>query len=586
MSAGDTEFIKSIRIKNVRGISDLEINIALRKNRPNLLIAPNGSGKTSFAVAFESLQENRINLPDEEWHDNNFSNRPEIIIKMGDDTELRATDSSNSISKQMSVFVLRNKVKAKSHNIPIYGRAKATLSLEPIVLVNTIPAKCEVAHNDIFSSLLRRFGRSKNPYSIKEILCNYACLSSFPFDDANTVSKRMEKLLFGLEEIVQKSRGYDVVFSEIIEELESFTKSCVAFKRIKDYLSCYIKSNSSKINLYALQICYVYHRDKEAFRGYIKRFEYNIFRDKCKKFFSIFHSTWKEIRPKEKSNRLIVDFPPPNSISNGERDILFMFSRLMQFENSSCKENCILIIDELFDYLDDSNFVAAQYYITKYIAQAKKNGKNIYPIILSHLHPGFYRNYAFNKLNVVYFREYPNSRVVKLTSSLLKIRTKAPSDSENLFVSRYLFHYEPTLTEPIPQFQGVQKIQWNTVEGFHKYVMREFNKYLAETGEDYDPIMVTVALRRMIEKFCYDRLTDETKQAKFICTHKTAAKMDYAAEQGVQIPEVFYLLGIIYNEALHCDDKKLETFKHTLASRLFNKTIHMMIEYINKQCSK
>lgn len=67
------------------------------------------------------------------------------------------------------------------------------------------------------------------------------------------------------------------------------------------------------------------------------------------------------------------------------------------------KDNNILIIDEVFDYLDDANIMAAQFYITDLIKQLKGVGKNIFPIILSHLNPDYYnQHYSFKDLKVYY----------------------------------------------------------------------------------------------------------------------------------------------------------------------------------------
>ena len=48
--------INSITIENVKGIERLEIKQAIQPNRPNILVAPNGFGKSSIAIAFNSLK--------------------------------------------------------------------------------------------------------------------------------------------------------------------------------------------------------------------------------------------------------------------------------------------------------------------------------------------------------------------------------------------------------------------------------------------------------------------------------------------------------------------------------------------------
>lgn len=54
--------IKSIHIKNVRGLGDRKIELNMIPNKPSLLVAPNGSGKSSFAFAFQWLNRIRMKL--------------------------------------------------------------------------------------------------------------------------------------------------------------------------------------------------------------------------------------------------------------------------------------------------------------------------------------------------------------------------------------------------------------------------------------------------------------------------------------------------------------------------------------------
>ena len=44
--------IVDVTIKNIRGLEAHTINLDMIPNKPSLLVAPNGSGKSSFAIAF------------------------------------------------------------------------------------------------------------------------------------------------------------------------------------------------------------------------------------------------------------------------------------------------------------------------------------------------------------------------------------------------------------------------------------------------------------------------------------------------------------------------------------------------------
>ena len=54
--------IKNITIKNIRGLQNTTIPLNMIPNKPSLLVAPNGSGKSSFTIAFQSLIRGRINV--------------------------------------------------------------------------------------------------------------------------------------------------------------------------------------------------------------------------------------------------------------------------------------------------------------------------------------------------------------------------------------------------------------------------------------------------------------------------------------------------------------------------------------------
>ncbi len=52
--------IKTIEITNVKGIGNKSFILDLLPNKPNLLVAPNGFGKSSFSIGFNSPTGSRI----------------------------------------------------------------------------------------------------------------------------------------------------------------------------------------------------------------------------------------------------------------------------------------------------------------------------------------------------------------------------------------------------------------------------------------------------------------------------------------------------------------------------------------------
>ena len=79
--------------------------------------------------------------------------------------------------------------------------------------------------------------------------------------------------------------------------------------------------------------------------------------------------------------------------------------------NSFTKSDNILIIDEVFDYMDDANLVAAQHYVNLFVKTLHDEGKNIYPIILTHINPSYFRTFAFKDMKVYYLLplQYPHA---------------------------------------------------------------------------------------------------------------------------------------------------------------------------------
>lgn len=585
MSPSNAPFIKAINIKNVRGIIDETFEVNLQKNKPTLLIAPNGSGKTSFAVAFNSLTESGIKLQADEYREGKIANKPELKLIMGDGRELSATDSTNSISGEVSFFVLNNKVKATAHSIPMYGCAKARLAIEPIVLVNSIPKKVALPANDLFSRYVTLPRRGRKPYPVDNLIKNAHYLSTVALGDFNAICARWDKIDELLRSCAENEDELSSFFEKVKDELLELDNNYVSISRQVDNLLRCVGDDRKVALLYLIQIVYLYKQDKTLFGKYIKYLEYQRDKEYYNSIYGVFHSTWKSIKAKERKNKLVVEFPSPNLISNGERDILIMFSQLIKFERTRNRENCVLVIDELFDYLDDGNFIAAQYYILKYIEKAKSEGKNIYPIILSHLYPGFYRNFAFKKLNIVYFKEFPRARITDTTKALMRCRELNEDFTDEEFISRYLFHYHPSLDKPIPNTLGGVEIQWATVEKFSLYTQNELKKYLDGGTEKYDPVMVTVELRRIIEKYCYEGLHSEATKNGLLDTHKTVKKIEYACEHGAVVHELFNLLSVVYNEALHCKDDGFRVLQNTLNARLYNNTIKSMIKQVRDICA-
>jgi hypothetical protein len=111
-------------------------------NKPSLLLAPNGFGKSSFALAFSEMNNRRINLTVDNLHQANEALQPRIYIEYerpdGTLAQLKATSTTNTISTELDYFVINNPTKPKGVGSQ-FGRASARLEIKDVVLVDLIP---------------------------------------------------------------------------------------------------------------------------------------------------------------------------------------------------------------------------------------------------------------------------------------------------------------------------------------------------------------------------------------------------------------------------------------------------------------
>ena len=92
--------LKIIKIENIKGISHKRFELDILPNKPSLLVAPNGLGKSSFAVAFNEMNNRRINLTEDNLHHANAALQPSIYIEYerpdGRLAQLQATSTKSS----------------------------------------------------------------------------------------------------------------------------------------------------------------------------------------------------------------------------------------------------------------------------------------------------------------------------------------------------------------------------------------------------------------------------------------------------------------------------------------------------------
>src|SRR5690606_27092735 len=130
-------------------------------NKPSLLVAPNGFGKSSFAAAFNSMNNRRINLSEDDFHAEDETLAPRIYIEYerpdNSIATLEATATTNTISSELDYFVINNPTKPKGIG-NLYGRPSATLEIKDVVLVDRIPNNVQFGNQ--YRAAQQRFGQN------------------------------------------------------------------------------------------------------------------------------------------------------------------------------------------------------------------------------------------------------------------------------------------------------------------------------------------------------------------------------------------------------------------------------------------
>lgn len=97
--------ITELHIENIKGLQNFELKQSIQPNRPNILVAPNGFGKTSLAIAFKSLKNSKLDLDESSYYNGDNSNKPILRLKLSTGENLEADDSHNSISSKFDIYM-------------------------------------------------------------------------------------------------------------------------------------------------------------------------------------------------------------------------------------------------------------------------------------------------------------------------------------------------------------------------------------------------------------------------------------------------------------------------------------------------
>lgn len=554
-------------------------------NKPSVLVAPNGSGKSSFALAFQWLNRLRMKLNKDDAYMGDENNKPSMIIETSQpDLTLIANENTNDITKQFGIYVINSSLTAVSTGVVKGGFAmgKAHLSVPEVVMIDSVPANIQVV--DDFDNV---YSLANVPVGCYPVINNHLSDNKFMAGLDVGALKCTKRSITQITNCIERSKAYCGTIDERHNKIETddydslMAIPAVAYAVERFRLKAPEDSNV-KLLLRAVRLISLYYRKKEEFECRMAYAEYKEQEQACRELFAVLKQTWNRISPHKEGNKVSLKIGDAKRISNGERDIMVFLANLYKAKSKFTKENNILIIDEVFDYLDDANLMAAQFYITHMIKELHEEGKNIFPIILSHLNPDFYnQHYSFKDLKVYYLCPLPHPHASDNMMKLLRKRKElsrevGPGAEED--ISKYMLHFHKDYSKDMSGNIGDCPPRWADIHVFKQYCMNHLDAYIQNHA--YDALAVCVALREIIESRVYSQLQTEDQKEFFLSKHGTSDKLKYAEEQGVDVPEIYYLLGNIYNEPMHVDNKSNKQITQTLYSRMENNTIRGMIKNV------
>lgn len=544
--------ISEIKIKNIRGFRDATLPFNITPNFVNIIVAPNGFGKSSISSAFQCAKGKKLNASEEQKHSTLHADPSELSICV-DGNWLIADASKNEITDTFDVHVVKSGLTPKAKVPRINGVAIP----KPYMEIPSLDLGASKPNEDLsfdLNAYKAQFGKNA------KIVPNFAKKCEAPdirrslltnLSSIDKLSQVKPQKLFG--DIIGFAAGASGTKNDISDKAEeNFSEAIGQNEHISAIMSIIQGVQGFESWLDRVLACYQAADLCKSNRINFKRWlEYGDYKERlsaAKTFISDINNAWVGAKVKETKGRVVVEFPEANALSNGQRDLLYFGCNMLRARQVVSKKPCIIIIDEVFDYLDDANIMVAQYFLSKMIDLYKADGRKVFICLLTHLDPAFFKGYALRRQNTIYLQ----NGTQKVSNTMKKVVGDRQNPAWKEDLEKYFLHYHPdnrdlsgvfNTTFCLPKAHGRN-------HSFYAFLGEEWGKCLRGTG-DYDPFAVCAHVRIEIERIAYSKLNGEENREGFIDTHGTANKLSFCEAAGVQVPESCYLLGVIYNDALH-----------------------------------
>lgn len=581
---GNSVGITNITIQNIKGFSGTNnsIDLHIKEGKVNLLVAPNGFGKSSMATALNSLKRDRLDIESKNYHKEDDS--LEALLSITENNRTYTADlNRNEISQRFEVEVIKSRLKTKTirRNRGSFTSAEGYLDIENFIVYQKIPDNCSIPYS--IRKQQQAFGANGRVLpNISSILHDdiffskinllYESLDKFELSRRKRIIEQIKRFINSMS----GNRDYIITNFDMARLAEIAKDS--HYLSISECIKISIPSLSDlEVFLYFYQLQQLYSTNKSNFRAKSKRAKYNLFRRSFDENLNKIGRTWRDIRTVEENNRLVVKMPKAENLSYGQRDVLTLCIELQRIKSGiKDGDRLILVIDEVFDYLDPVNMTIVQYYLSQMIEEFRRRC-TLYLIVMTHLDPIRFENYSFSKkrMNISYL--FLDSHI-QVNPQVRKLLEKRQDELIRDEVAKYLFHYSDGRINKRQEFRRLGLPEtWGEGIVFLEHVISEVNKYLGNL--DFDPYSVCIGLRIRIEKIICDKLVGVAQKERFLNIHNTKEKLEYAETMLEALPDIYYMLGIIYNDTLHLRPNSEKPIIYRLANILIKEMISEIFEY-------
>ena len=578
--------ITGIACNHVKGINHLDVPCDFYPNKPNFLVAPNGSGKSSLATAFASLNTRRLKLADADRYNGEDWDDASLSVTFDNDVTLSANADSNEIASKVDVQVVRSGLYANMTNRRVGPRvlSQTKMSVQQCVLYEKVPATVRLnysvtAERQKYASVLRGWmDNLAEEFKSYEFLSEFlSCDAAFKATTGARYAAAINNFFKGVISL-ETGMGGDITEAEVL----SYISSVKPLSSIKEILDRWYPEKGGISNyVNAIQV----NRFIEGKRNEIKEacsyLRFRKFKNGINEMLPLLNRTRFGVEAKVRNHQLVVDFPDWDDASNGEIDVLQLCVALFRARaRFTEKENALLLIDEVFDYLDDANLLVAQHFLLEMMKQFKNSGKSLYVIILTHLDPGLFKSFRFKSFHTSYILNSGGDSVKGCLNNLLVDRKRCQKELPDIYksVSSHYLHFSDcdTVSEDVLGYIAKQGIEGElkSPSSFRSGMEAKLGDYFS--GKPFAPSEVCCGIRLAVERLNYEALADEDKPGFLEISTGTEDRLRYASEPGVEVPETFHLLGSIYNSCMHLSGRPGET--ELVQRELGNNIIRHMIE--------